>query len=226
VKEIDMIMLLQGKEHNHVYFFHKKTLQEKQQGLVFDQHLVQDLDLPRSQPDPVSNSGVPSPQPQPAININAIMSFASQKLYNHLFTAHDNPNYDIALQCLHLVMQINEKKLSEARRLVAQITQHTGNNSVTCYFSGYLEMIVNHNEAAISLFRQALNETPEFWPARFHLAMLLRRKSPRKAYQEFMACEKSIRVYIDQDRRDYQFLLEGFNAKYFLNMCQKFTKNS
>lgn len=210
------------QEHDRVYFFHKKTLQEKRQGFSLDQRALQDSQASRSM------AGQPRTPPvrQPAVpvTLDDVLLLANQKLHNRLFSAPENPNYAIALDCLRVVMCINEKKRAEAAFLARKIEKETGVNEMTRYFFGYLDMIEERAGPAMRLFRQALRHNREFWPARFYLAMLLRRTDSHAAAQEFAACRKSILTYIDHDRRDYQCLLEGFNAKYFLNMCQKFTQ--
>jgi hypothetical protein len=208
------------QEYEGVYFFHKKTLQEKRQGLIFDQHVLHDITTPIS----TTPSKTPGPRPRKnksSVDPEEILLLANQKLNNHLFSAPKNPNYAIALTCLHLVVLVNEKNLEEARKVVAQLFQESGRNEVSCYLAGYVDMIGEHPKSAIKLFRQALHHNSSFWPARFYLTMLLRQSRSRNASQEFVTCCEDISAYIRQNKRDYQCLLEGFNAKYFLNMCQK-----
>ena len=207
------------QEYDSVYFFHKKTLQEKQRGLTFDRDVLQDIQQPTHSP---SSTDSQSPRHRKAeVNLEDMLFCANQKLNNRLFTAVKNPNYAFALSFLRLVVVINEKKLSEAHNVLNDLMKEIGLNEITCYFSGYLKMIEEQHQEAVQFFRQALIHNQQFWPARFYLAMLLRRTNPSAASQEFTTCRANIDAYIQQDRRDYQCLLEGFNAKYFLNICQK-----
>jgi chemotaxis protein methyltransferase CheR len=73
---------------------------------------------------------------------------------------------------------------------------------------------------AEAAYREALGLDGLFWPARLNLAMLLRDREPRSALMELKVCSRDIEAYIYGQEYQYQFLLEGFNAKYFLDLCQ------
>lgn len=95
-------------------------------------------------------------------------------------------------------------------------------NEISLYFSGYLDMAEQNEEKAVHQFFKSLVCNHSFWPARFYLGMLLQKFSSRKARREFELCRKNIDSYLKKDSCNYQFLLEGFNVKYFLDICEKY----
>ena len=57
-----------------------------------------------------------------------------------------------------------------------------------------------------------------------HLPLEILESSPRKAKIEFELCQRSIISCLEKDNASYQFLLEGFHAHYFLDICKKWLK--
>ncbi|ETR71387.1 MAG: hypothetical protein OMM_08161, partial [Candidatus Magnetoglobus multicellularis str. Araruama] len=123
------------------------------------------------------------------------------------------------MEFLDIVVLLNNHQSKDAKNRLNKIKQTVRENELTHYLCGYIYQVEGHKSSALNHFQKALNRNREFWPARFYTGMLLKKHSATKARHEFMACHKSIIRYIEQDRYDYQFLLEGFNAKYFLELC-------
>ncbi len=210
-------------EHNGVYFFQKKSIQDKKQSL-FDQKPPAEI----KGKDFIENSGVKvcpgSKKEKHLINIEKILVFANQKLDNELFSAEDDINYALALQFLEVVFLINSNQFSEARELLQTANAFAVPNEISFYLSGYLDMVEQNDEKAVSRFSKALKCNDSFWPARFYLGKLFQKTSPQTACREFEICRKSIASYIENNSYNYRFLLEGFNAKYFLDICRKWLK--
>ena len=208
-------------EHGGVYFFQKKNLRDKQQGIVFEPRLLKEFQTP----DPAPRVQTPQPQPaaSQAFNFQEILYCANQKLNNHLFTIKHNRNYTVALQLLQVVYDINAHRLSEARAVLAELKALAPPNEISLYLDGYIAMVAQQHDRAIAQFHKAVAQNPLFWPAQFYLGVLLHShaRKPQHARKAFAQCQQRISAYLGQNRYDYQFLLEGFNARYFLRMCQK-----
>jgi chemotaxis protein methyltransferase CheR len=214
---------LQLKEYHGVYFFQKKNFQDTQRGFSFNQELSKAI---KEKPKPSIKKSLIQNTPKKNIekysaNVEEVLHFANQKLNNRLFSVENNINYSLSLQFLEVVFFINANKSSEARNVLDSIQQMMTPNEISLYLLGYLEMVEQHEKKAISQFMNALQRNNSFWLARFYLGMLLQKTSPQKALREFTICQENIASYLQNNRYDYQFLLEGFNAKYFLNMCRK-----
>ncbi|MCP4345615.1 MAG: hypothetical protein GY795_08815 [Desulfobacterales bacterium] len=206
-------------EHNGVYFFQKKNIQDKQS--LLGPELPDKIKF-------TENHGVeffpPEKREKHLVNVEEVLIFANQKLDNKLFSVKNNTDYSLSLRFLEIVFLINSDKLSKARDQLKIINNVVMPNEISFYLSGYLEMAEQNEEKAVRQFSRALNCNDSFWPARFYLGTLIQKSSPGKARQEFEMCRKSIAYYIENNSYAYRFLLEGFNAKYFLGMCRKWLK--
>ncbi|MCP4104495.1 MAG: hypothetical protein GY749_03005 [Desulfobacteraceae bacterium] len=201
-------------EYNGVYFFQKKDIKQRYLGA----ELLDEIKF-------IENHGVlPEKREKHLINVEEVLVFANQKLDNKLFSVKNNINYSLSLLFLEIVFLINSDKLSIAREQLKIINDVVMPNEISFYLSGYLEMAEQNDEKAVRQFLRALNCNDSFWPARFYLGTLIQKSSPGKARQEFEMCRKSIAYYIENNSYAYRFLLEGFNAKYFLGMCRKWLK--
>ena len=211
-------------EHQGVYFFQKKNIQDKKQGYLPGQKLLKEISRKRSIEKPVTETFPDRKREQYCVNIEEITFFVNQKLNNKLFVSEDNINYSLAIQFIEIVFSINSNKFFKAREQLEEVSRITAPNEISYYLSGYLDMAEQNEEKAVRQFSKALNCNVSLWPARFYLGMLLRKSTPRKARIEFELCQRSIRSYLEKDSYSYQFLLEGFNAKYFLDVCRKWGK--
>ncbi len=207
-----------------VYFFQKKTLQDKQQGCFFDRQLVEEISEQHFVEQPVVEVSPKDVRKKHIPDVKRMCLFANQKLNNRLFSVKNNTNYSLALECLQIVLFINSNKFVEAGKSLETMNRDAAPNEISLYLAGYLDMVEQRNENAVRQYFKALQYNASFWPARFYLGMLLRKTSPRRAYRQFATCRKNIVDYLETNSYDYRFLLEGFNAKYFLDMCRKWEK--
>ena len=88
------------------------------------------------------------------------------------------------------------------------------------FFTAEIESREGNRETARQSYREALAYNPGLWPAKFFLARSLQPENPeiKKLAAELI---NEINEYIESHRWDYQFLLEGFNARYFVLICEK-----
>jgi tetratricopeptide (TPR) repeat protein len=203
-----------------VYFFRKKRLEEKMAGMEID---VDPAEAgKRRRVERAVRDRMPGTRKAPyAIDPETIMVYACQRLDNRLFEVENDPHFSFALQFLQIVHFMNGNGMAEARDLLDLIDAVLPENAISHYLYGYLEMAAGRSDAARYRFGKALALDPAFWPARFHLAMLTRTRFPRQAAAEYRRCEADIRAYIEAGSYRFRFLLEGFNARYFMDMCRK-----
>ncbi len=206
-------------EYEGVYVFRKKSPGERGPRAVPDPESLGSMR--RRRPEPGPDAPGPAPAEKHRIEVREILDFAARALDNPLFTVEGNINFSLALQFVQVVGLINADRRYEARDLLALIDPVVPANEISLYLSGYLEMAAGNDGRARHLFTRTLSMDRRFWPARFHLAMLQRNVSPRKALETFTACERDIAAYIREDGGAFRLLLEGFNARYFLEICRK-----
>ncbi len=208
-------------EHEGVYFFRRKSIAEKIRGAGFDARLLDQLQR-RREVEAAVRRFMPGGRREPhPVDTRRIMSYASQKLQNPLFRVEDDIDFSVAVQFLQIVCLINADQIAEARDLLELVDSVLPENEISLFLSGYLEMAANRADRARHRYARAIHMAHDFWPARFYLAMLTQDISPRQAYQEYHRCERDIMAYIARNAYHFHFLLEGFNARYFLSMCGK-----
>lgn len=156
----------------------------------------------------------------------------NDELYNrinyHLSAPHgsknDTPENKLAETFIHLIDLINVGSIQDAERVLAELESELPNNEVVLYYYGIIEKMKGCPEKSARYFRKALDCFQRFWPARYELAMRMKEKSPLKATKQFGLCKKHIRLYFDKGDYSYHFLLDGFNALYFLQICEFWEK--
>lgn len=200
-------------EVNGIYYFKKKTIRDKKMGHSGDKKLESEV-----APKPICPEKSPL---ENEMDLREIMAFANKKMNNRKFTVDDDVNYDMALKFLDIVFKINSDSLSDAEHELNEIMCLLGPNEISVYLLGFIRMVEEKNDPAAKLFSDALELNKDFWPSRFYLGMLLIKSSQQKALGEFEACLASIDAYLAENSFAYHFLLEGFNAKYFRSICEK-----
>lgn len=232
-------------EKEGVYFFRKKTDEERKQGISFDSKLIEVLDeekqgitkkpllRQRKKPTvtPVKTQPSVSPgtaefagtkaQLQQKVQVEQICTYANQKCNNRLFTRENDPNYDASVLYLKVLVQINAGRMNRALSILEDAKKKYGENELHDFLKGYAFLVSEKREEADRWFGKALSEYPSFWPARYYRAMMGRETNPGQALKDFEKTAEIIQKYIKEDKFTYQFLLEGFNAKYFLNICSR-----
>ncbi len=226
--------LLELEQVQNTYFFRKKNPEELRQGVnpnpiceVVPSDLGETGAIPLSIERVLPKKEIPfagEVRGKYPIDTEKILFYASQRLNNRLFTAQQDINFSFALQFLHIIWLIGENRYADGRDLIELIDPLLPKNEISCYLWGYLELVRGNPQKAGFRFSEALQCNSGCWPARFYRANTLREEYPRIAEREYETCARDICSYIDQNQYHYQFMLEGFNAKYFLDMCREWQK--
>jgi chemotaxis protein methyltransferase CheR len=206
------------EEHGGVYYFRKKSLAEKRLGSTVSHITVQ----PHAQNAPrlenkLDSRGQSSGDRGQSMGLSPtrIALYATQRLNNPLFEEPEMPEYQAAVEYLQLIYDLRTR--SDIIKSLDSTEAHWGVNALSRYLAGISAQA--GSAQAESAFRKALKLEPGFWPARLKLALDLRAVNPVEARSEFKRCTTDIEAYLAAGRYEYQFILEGFNAKYFLDLC-------
>jgi chemotaxis protein methyltransferase CheR len=87
------------------------------------------------------------------------------------------------------------------------------------FLEGYFYYRIGLTAEAEDKFTECLKYNQDLWPARYYLVRILPECQSRRL-DLLQRVIGDIREYIDNHRYDYQFMLEGFNARYFLMICE------
>lgn len=200
------------EEQGGVYYFRKKSLDDKRRGSTVSRAAIQET--------PVTAERTGRPVRETKLNAARIALYATQRLNNPLFDEAELPEFRAAVEYLRLVYDLG-KGIDIAEALGAA-EERWGVNALSRYLAG---VSVQSNPAqSISVFRESLSLDARFWPARLKLALVLRESEPAEARGEFKRCAADVEAYLAAGRYDYQFILEGFNAKYFLDLCNAWSR--
>jgi hypothetical protein len=146
----------------------------------------------------------------------------SSLLLKHKLEAVENARLlAVVSQVLMLVNLIHAGRMQEAEAELRRLTLFMQPNELTYYFRAYLDIMYHNEPSALVHLREALGYNEAFWVARFYLAKLLLQAYPRQARREILHCLQDIVTYLEQEDYAYEFLLEGFHAKYFSAICEK-----
>ncbi len=223
------------EESSGVYYFRKKSLDEKRQGSTVSELTVQSLAQKTTKAvEGFATQGQSSSQSRGSQSLKAsaarIALFATQRLNNPLFEEPELPEYQAAVEYLRIVYDL--QKGTDATALLSAAETRWGVNALSRYLAGISAQagLVQDGSAqrrmaqAGAAFREALSLEPLFWPARLKVALGLRMNDPSGARGEFKRCASDIEAYLAAGRYEYQFILEGFNAKYFLDLCNGWSR--
>lgn len=123
----------------------------------------------------------------------------------------------VAANMIEIMLKLNDNRLDEAALLLNGGPRAPA--SLKLFLSGYLAHL-KQEKTAPSLFRACLEENPRMWPARYYLSRGLSPEDPSLT-EEIETLVEHISAYIAEHRYDYQFLLDGFNARYFLMIAER-----
>ena len=123
----------------------------------------------------------------------------------------------VAANLIEIMLKLNDNRLDEAALILKEVSRAPA--SLKLFLSGYLAHL-KQEKIASSLFRACLEENPRMWPARYYLTRSLSPEDPALP-EEIATLVKHISAYIAEHRYDYQFLLDGFNARYFLMFAER-----
>jgi len=219
------------EENGGVYYFKKKSLDEKRQGSTVSELTVQALTQNATKTeDRRADRGQSSNQRSrwgQSLKASAahIALFATQRLNNPLFEEPELPEYQAGVEYLRIVYDL--QKGTDATASLGAAETRWGINALSRYLAGISAQAGSAQgrmAQADAVFREALSLEPGFWPARLKLALDLRMNDPSGARGEFKRCASDIEAYLAAGHYEYQFILEGFNAKYFLDLCNGWSR--
>ena len=169
----------------------------------------------------------PAPKPGPDSEDRVCM-IVSMKLNNRTFRGSPGPAGRAADLVLGILELAGRNEFERAERLLCSLDRDELPSSIPALRSFFLAGFQhrrNNNSGAERLYREALRANPGLWPAKFFLLRLLPGGHPDR---RLLASELKGEIggYIDSHRWDYQFLLDGFNARYFLMICEKITEDT
>jgi chemotaxis protein methyltransferase CheR len=203
------------EETDGVFFFRKKGEGETRRAAV--------PAAPHRKPADTPAAGRPTagrPEPVPA---RLAADLATMRLDNPLFDGHDLPASDAGIQYLEAARRLGTG--GDAMTVVIQAEERWGVNALSRYLAG---MALREDQGrALAAFRDAVRLDDGFWPARLKIAFHLesmRGRARAEARAEFAACADGIETYLAAGRCEYEFILEGFSARYFLELCRGWTR--
>jgi len=196
------------------YYFRKKTLQEKKDG-VKPCSVATAVTTTRS-PERMKPLRIRPAPPR----VEEILRHVGQRLNNPVYQAGDDPSFLAALACLEAVCLLNSSEPAAAGKAIDDLAERWGENEITCYLKGLVALRCSRIAEAKQWFEAALRRGAGFWPAQYQLAIMLQAEEPEKALRCFVGCKRSIDTYISRGAFTYQFLLDGFSARHFDSVCQ------
>jgi len=223
------------EEFSGTYYFRKRFEEEKRQGITPTRETIQpkavsevredttrkEASQPRpQQPDAGErNRGKEKHEEEKSVDVEEMLIHATNRLNNPVYE-EEGPSYEAAILCLEAVFFLNQGEFAQALASVGKIERGYGPNPVTHYLLGMLFAQNNKDLKAAEAYEKALEQCPKFWPARIKLGLFIKNKKPEKTINLLEKALEQIDAYINDNQFFFQFLLEGFNAKYFSKICE------
>lgn len=222
------------EEFSGSYYFRKRFEEEKRQGITPNRDTIQPKavsQIKESTSRRITSQFSPQQQgaadgdrveeqleQEKSVDVEEMLIHATNRLNNPVYE-EEGPSYEAAMLCLEAVFFLNQGEFSQARASVGKIESGYGPNPVTHYLLGMLFAQNNEYLKAAEAYEKSLKLYPRFWPARIKLGLLVKDKKPEKTINLLEKALEHIDVYINDNQFFFQFLLEGFNAKYFSKIC-------
>jgi chemotaxis protein methyltransferase CheR len=195
---------------------------EERNGIYFFRRAVAETETPGRPPErkiEKRDVHLPAGRPEEKVNTRKMYETINHLLYNPLYEKEDTPEGALAGIFVSIIASVNLGDIGKCGDLLNILERELDGNEAVLYFRGILEKLRGRGGDGKKYFEQALCEKQQFWPARYELAMQLKETDNRKAKQQFTSCKKHIQLYIEKGEYTYHFLLDGFNALYFLKIC-------
>lgn len=173
------------------------------------------------QSDQKINSELIEPEPPSESEVCRIITL---KINNRLYKEHKTRDEISAAFFLQLLFLLEKSRYSEAHNLIEKAPRTDHPESLYYFYQGFLPFQKGEHNSACKGFKQALVANPNLWPARYYLIQACGCDCERQ--QNLKIIIHDINRYIENNRFDYQFLLEGFNAKYFKMICYEMLKKT
>ena len=151
------------------------------------------------------------------LNEGSICEAVGYRLNNKLYPEHPPRLKAAADFILEIISRLNNGEFDSAEEtLKPKIEEFPALGS---HLMGYIHYHKDSMPLAETFFKQTLGINPGFWPSRYYKAKIADRGGQANV-TELKRLVADIGKYIDAGRYDYQFLLDGFNARYFLMICR------
>jgi chemotaxis protein methyltransferase CheR len=202
---------LRLKEIDNIYYFEKNNTFDSPAEIL--------------ETSPLLQQAIETRKIQPAATItpdmNKALHYAYKKIQNPAYSMENN-NYQVSLVLLKIVYDINKGNFDLAVKNSEILKKKFRNNEIPLYLLAYIWYLKKDYEQAIRLFEKSISYCPGLWIARYYLGhSFIKQNNKKRALREWRVCIKHLQQYIDDNRYDYQLFLDGFNGKYFLNLCMK-----
>lgn len=110
-----------------------------------------------------------------------------------------------------------------ALELLEKFSFRPENEEYHYYLLSKIENSRNEKQKAEDHIERALCYNSSFWPALFEKALILKYKNKtREMIMTLYDCTEKLLRYINEQRTDYDFLVERFSPSYFLNLCYQY----
>lgn len=137
------------------------------------------------------------------------------------------PKTDAKLLWKDLLVCVNNKKFSEAEKLIESFQPTINQLHLKYYFTGYVNSLQNKHEDALMNYEKATLSKPDFWPGYYQLAMLLESKNEDKDKKRRYKSLVKVATILETDSsesKQYDWLMENFSVNYFYNVCTEYLK--
>ena len=145
--------------------------------------------------------------------------FITSILNNPIFEEEDSAALRSAETFVRILSELNGNNIHKAEALFNRLDPKQHPPGLYYFFRGFIPLQKGDRASARVSFQEALTVAPFFWPARYYLVFSCG-SNVREEKEHLRNLIRDIDAYINDKRIDYQFLLEGFNAKYFRDICR------
>jgi chemotaxis protein methyltransferase CheR len=206
----------------NIYYFQKTDPRSLSQATLKEnlkKAVLKKTAAPKAAPVPVP---VRKDPPLAQLTEELVCRSIAMMLNNRLYDPSPTEESRIARFILILLKELEENRAGRVLELIEG--ERKIPPSLEFYLRGYAHYHREEGESSRKNFRRALGYNSRLWPARYYLVKTLEKGSPEKQ-SLLRALEVQIEEYIGDHRYDYQFLLDGFNAQYFLLIVRDMRKS-
>lgn len=176
---------------------------------------------PRAAPHSISaNRDRPKPEPAEATQAEQAIKVAEPAEATKEISPGPTESFSENARAIYSLL--NENDADKASALIDSLRPETSDErALREFLLGYSSLRAGDTRSAVSSFSRCLEHCPRFWIARYHRGLLASTTDRDSARRDF------IKAKLDtaDDSRDGgklpDFLLDGFNVRYFREMCAK-----
>lgn len=214
--------------YESIYFLSKKSNPD----FVVDTHLLQEK-IKLEKTEPVKK--IPKLSSYPKIltkkqnKKNNELNIVSKNLIENkldFFSKKDDKSFSENTEIIFKKIKslLGEKKPEDARDVIRNNYPENENSLYKDFFSAYIEGKVGNFYVAEKYFMQIAKDHPDFWPAIFFYAVLLKEFSrDEEAKVLFTRCATLIDTYEKSGSSHLDFIADNLSVAYLYIMCLKFS---